>query len=245
VCAGAVCHWHQLTRARFSWFECLSPRCLSFAARMDWVSCAGSIHPTERGVGLCQGRQLFALVVVLLISAAWVPSASALKVSGYLKSPNSWQYLTRFCFLPTNFQTASSINGQLKATFRFKADSRLSLLEYLERPGDEEYAVSSFNNWADVVKGRARARSGWTRGFRSRCGTRRWTTRARRCGWTGARAPTATLCPASGACTKSPSQVCVWAQQELPVYEPGFATLTPRPPDAHRLGDVRRAAHLL
>jgi hypothetical protein len=155
VCAGAVCHWHQLTRARFSWFECLSPRCLSFAARMDWVSCAGSIHPTERGVGLCQGRQLFALVVVLLISAAWVPSASALKVSGYLKSPNSWQYLTRFCFLPTNFQTASSINGQLKATFRFKADSRLSLLEYLERPGDEEYAVSSFNNWADVVKGQS------------------------------------------------------------------------------------------
>lgn len=78
-------------------------------------------------------------MLVLLGSAGWVPGVDALKVSGWIKSPNSWQYVARFCFLPTNFQTASSVKGQLKATFRFRQDSRLTLLEYLERPGDEEY----------------------------------------------------------------------------------------------------------
>jgi len=85
-----------------------------------------------------QGAMLLAMLV-LLGSAGWVPGVDALKVSGWIKSPNSWQYVARFCFLPTNFQTASSVKGQLKATFRFRQDSRLTLLEYLERPGDEEY----------------------------------------------------------------------------------------------------------
>jgi hypothetical protein len=95
-------------------------------------SCSGC-----RAVHL-QGAMLLGMLV-LLGSAGWVPGVHALKVSGWIKSPNSWQYLARFCFLPTNFQTASSVKGQLKARFRFREDSRLTLLEYLERPGEEDY----------------------------------------------------------------------------------------------------------
>jgi len=83
--------------------------------------------------------------------------AHALTLKGTIRGTESWKFLGRFCFLPSNSQSSGKVQGKLTASFRFKQDSRLSLLEYLERGSDYagDESVTSFSSWANVYSGDA------------------------------------------------------------------------------------------
>mmetsp|Transcript_16372 Transcript_16372/g.19638 ORF Transcript_16372/g.19638 Transcript_16372/m.19638 type:complete len:819 (-) Transcript_16372:1183-3639(-) len=107
------------------------------------------------------------VVFCLLLLVACAQSAV---FKGKLNGPQSWQYLSRFCFLPTDHQTGGAIKGQIEATFRFPQDHKLTLLEYIERSqaglvkaGSER--VTSFDAWKDVYNGRHNCTSRMDKGM--------------------------------------------------------------------------------
>lgn len=74
---------------------------------------------------------------------------------GTIKGADSWKYLARFCFLPSDTQTGTNVQGQLEAEFTFKYNAKVTLMEYLERSQEVvsaygEDQVTSFEAWTEV-----------------------------------------------------------------------------------------------
>eukprot|EP00238_Polyblepharides_amylifera_P002019 CAMPEP_0196585534 /NCGR_PEP_ID=MMETSP1081-20130531/51020_1 /TAXON_ID=36882 /ORGANISM="Pyramimonas amylifera, Strain CCMP720" /LENGTH=759 /DNA_ID=CAMNT_0041907117 /DNA_START=492 /DNA_END=2771 /DNA_ORIENTATION=+ len=75
-------------------------------------------------------------------------------MTGKIKGSDSWKYMARFCFLPSDTATGKDVKGALKATFKFRQDSSMTLMEYLERSGDYPgQNVQSFDSWKEVYSG--------------------------------------------------------------------------------------------
>ena len=140
------------------------------AGRPGAMQARARAEKKARGGGGRAGRAWLGCLALLLAGAP----AEAARFRGFLKTPDSWRFLARFCFqdynvAPTVDPTTGEVNrpqGRLTGTFRFRnAATRMNLLHYVESidaPGQE--AVGSglsaapsatseyFGTWRSVYK---------------------------------------------------------------------------------------------